>query len=321
MRKTASSRIVWLVVALSTFLVGCPGPGEKPGGSPDGSNGGETPGVSSPQPAGDDVPSAQPEEAATSTQSPGTMEAAPEELPAEPATEKTPVDASIPQVQLPEMLTATCLVGVGDRMPDAPMDVLGGEQAPLRSQFGPRLTVMLFWASDNLYACDELRDLTGDVAEPYAEDGLRVIGINVSDSAEAAAHAVAAAEAGFPNFLDPKGEYFAKVASEKLPRTYLLGPDGTILWFDLEYSLTTRRQLKRAVEAALRSVAQQPAQATEAGETKPDPVEDEAPPPETAGQGPTPLAEEPATTEGGDGEPQLVAPQADAPAPPGDEQP
>jgi peroxiredoxin len=184
-------------------------------------------------------------------------------------------DAAIPEVRLPELLQKTCLVGVGDLMPDAPLDVLGGGEQPLSSQFGRRLTLMFFWEADDLYAQDELRDLTGDVVEAFGEQGVRVIGINVGDSAEKAAAAVEGAEANFPNFLDPKGEYFAKVANERLPRTYLLDPQGRILWFDLEYSPTTRRQLKQALGAALR---QEPG-AKPPGEPAPELGRPEAPTP------------------------------------------
>jgi hypothetical protein len=244
MRPIIPSWITCLFVVLLALCIGCPGPGDEPNGGPETPNGDpaappETPGNGNPAtPTGN------------GNDQPGTPENGNPEEPAE---------ATIPEVQLPEMLAATCLVGVGDKMPDAPMDVLGGEQAALRSQFGPRLTVMLFWTSSNLYACDELADLTGDVAEPYEGDGVRVIGINVGDSAEDAAKAVAEAGPGFPNFLDPKGEYFAKVATERLPRTYLLSPDGTILWFDLEYSPTTRRQLTRAIDAVLGGAEASPA--------------------------------------------------------------
>jgi len=236
MRPITPSWITFCLFGLLALCVGCPGPADQPNGNSGPPNGEP---LAPPETPGEQGPGVMPENGG---EQPGTPENGEPEEPAE---------ASIPEVRLPEMLAATCLVGVGDKMPDTPLDILGGEQAPLRSQFGPQLTVMLFWTSDNLYARDELADLTGDVAEPYADEGVRVIGINVGDSPEEAAKAVAEAEAGFPNFLDPKGEYFAKVATERLPRTYLLNPEGTILWFDLEYSPTTRRQLGRAIDAAL----------------------------------------------------------------------
>ena len=63
-----------------------------------------------------------------------------------------------------------------------------------------------------------------------------------------------AAGVDFTNWLDADGNAFAQVGSQKLPRTYLLDPTGKILWFDIEYSLGTRRELNQA----LRAVAGEP---------------------------------------------------------------
>jgi hypothetical protein len=38
-----------------------------------------------------------------------------------------------------------------------------------------------------------------------------------------------------------------------LPRTYLLDSSGKILWFDLEYSRSTRRELNQAIRYVLKS--------------------------------------------------------------------
>jgi hypothetical protein len=51
--------------------------------------------------------------------------------------------------------------------------------------------------------------------------------------------------------MDPKNEYFAKVAREKVLRTYLLDADGKILWFDVEYSRSTHRDLLQGIDVAL----------------------------------------------------------------------
>jgi len=51
--------------------------------------------------------------------------------------------------------------------------------------------------------------------------------------------------------LDADGSAMAKVGLEKLPRTYLLDAQGKILWFDIEYSRSTRRELLEAVRFVL----------------------------------------------------------------------
>ena len=44
------------------------------------------------------------------------------------------------------------------------------------------------------------------------------------------------AKVGFPILMDPSGDYFSQVATERLPRIYVLDRDGKIAWFDVDYS-------------------------------------------------------------------------------------
>ena len=66
--------------------------------------------------------------------------------------------------------------------------------------------------------------------------------------------ATAAAKANasfFPVLLDPQGAYFAKIAQSKLPRMYLLDSEGKIVWFDLEYSRSSKRELHQIIRLKL----------------------------------------------------------------------
>lgn len=175
----------------------------------------------------------------------------------QPTTEKPPKPAeppkplTMPKVTLTQQQKEACLVQVGDRMPEAELAGLDGKRQPLRALYGPKLTVVLFWKSDNLYATQALENLQSDVAEPYRAKGVRVVGISVGDSPEAAKKAVEEGKVQYPNLLDPDASYTSKVAKEKLPRVYLVDGAGKILYFDVEYSSTTQRQLATAIKVAL----------------------------------------------------------------------
>jgi peroxiredoxin len=162
-----------------------------------------------------------------------------------------PPAPKFPEVNLPAALAKTCLVKVGDSMPDAELTNLEGKGVALRSSLGKKLTVVLFWQSENMYSTQALGRLEEDVAKPFAEKGVRAIGVSVKDSPEAARKAIEEAGAKYVNLLDPKGVHFAKVATEKIPRVYLLDAAGKILWFDTEYSSSTQRDLERAIKDKL----------------------------------------------------------------------
>jgi peroxiredoxin len=132
-------------------------------------------------------------------------------------------------------------------MPEIQLEQVGGGERKLTDLLGEKATVVVFWKADRQMARQELADLGPDVLEPYGEAGLAVVVIAVGETPRQAQEASQATGAGFPMLLDPNGEAFAKVGTAKLPRTYMLDPRGKILWFDIEYSLATRRELHQAL--------------------------------------------------------------------------
>jgi len=154
----------------------------------------------------------------------------------------------MPQVKLTEALEATCLVKVDDLLPEGTLADLGGRALDVRTKLSPKLTVLCFWKGDDLYALEQLEK---HVAGPYARKGVGVVGINQKDWPSVVRRKLQAAEVTFPCLLDPRGAYFAKIATEGLPRIYLVDGQGKILWFDTEYSRGSERDLLQAIEYVL----------------------------------------------------------------------
>jgi len=159
-----------------------------------------------------------------------------------------PPKPTMPQVKLTEALETTCLVKVDDLLPEGTLADLGGRALDMRTKLGSKLTVLCFWKSDDVYALEQLEK---HVVGPYAPKGVGVVGINQKDSPGVVRQKLRAAEATFPCLLDPRGAYFAKIATEGLPRIYLVDGQGKILWFDTEYSRGTERDLLQAIEYVL----------------------------------------------------------------------
>lgn len=134
-------------------------------------------------------------------------------------------------------------------MPAISLPKLGAAgKAKLADLFGKKATVVVFWKGDRRMTQQQLADLGPDVVEPFGKSGVAVVGVAV-DSAKDAQATFKKAGAAFPNLLDADGKAFAQVGSGRLPRTYLVDPTGKILWFDIEYSLATRRELHQALRA------------------------------------------------------------------------
>jgi peroxiredoxin len=171
--------------------------------------------------------------------------------PPKDATQIEPAKLTMPKVVLSDAHGKTCLVKVGDALPDGQLKDLKGKPQSLASLFGKKLTVVLFWQNSSPYGVEALADLQPDVAEPYAAKDVKVIAIDEGDTAEAVAAIVKRLGVTVPVLLDGKGELLAKIATRRLPRTYLVDDQGKILWFDIEYSNTTRRDLHDAIRVVL----------------------------------------------------------------------
>jgi peroxiredoxin len=169
------------------------------------------------------------------------------------AVQVEPAKLAMPKVVLSDAHAKTCLVKVGDSIPDLALNDLGGDAQSINSFLGKKLTVIVFWRSDDSYSLEELRDLGPDVDEPYGKKGVAVLAIDEERRAEPVEVGKLVKKLGFsaPVLLDSDGQLLAKVSTRRLPRTYLVDDQGKILWFDLEYSNTTRRDLRDAIRVSL----------------------------------------------------------------------
>ena len=162
-----------------------------------------------------------------------------------------PPEPTIPDVALTEKDADASLVKVGDAMPGDTLQDLNGKHVELHSLLGEKLSVICFWNASQTSSLQAVQELEKYVAAPYAAKGVAVIGINVGDAPQVAAEKAALADAKFPILLDPGSAYFKKVATKTLPRVYLLDADGKVLWFDIEYSRSMRRDLLQGIDVAL----------------------------------------------------------------------
>ncbi len=141
-------------------------------------------------------------------------------------------------------------VGVGEALPELSLAAAGTEQAkPLAERYGTAGTVVVWFGELDRQAKTLLRDLTPDVIDAYGKRNLKVVVIAVGNEPDAKA----IEELGYTGevLVDGAGEAFATIGRESLPRVYLLDAKGQIVWFDIEYSQSTRRELARSLKQLL----------------------------------------------------------------------
>lgn len=152
-------------------------------------------------------------------------------------------ESKIPRVMLSAGHAKLCSMQVGDSFPAITLPKLGGGPTDLATLRGKQATVVLFWHPDRWMARTALIDMQRDIANQFNAQQVAVIGIAVQQPQGAVQAALNEAQAAFPQLMDTDGKAFATVGTHALPRLYVLDPTGKIVWFDIEYSEGTRREL------------------------------------------------------------------------------
>jgi hypothetical protein len=163
-----------------------------------------------------------------------------------------PAEVYPPSIAMSAAHAATCLVSVGDRMPAIDLNTIDVQIKRLEDLYGERLTVVVFWTSQNPMAREQFTRLTRDIVDPFSKYGVNTVAVNLGDDGLTVGDLCNGEAAKFECMFDLTGNAFAKVATRTLPRTYLLDSSGRILWLDMEYSQTTRRELQNAILFYLR---------------------------------------------------------------------
>ncbi len=203
------------------------------------------------QPAVATTPVETTEMSPTDPESPATLPEGPDA----PLPLEEPINSgeTMPEVFFTEQHAAWSKVHVGDQFPKLELADLDGEPQPFGDLLGEKLTIVFFWQSALSTSTEALADLQSRFLKEFGDQGVAVVGVNVGDEPRLAQELAKQASATFAHLSDQQRKAFDQVATQKLPRVYLLDPAGTVLWFDIEYSRTTRQQLLSAIRFALKS--------------------------------------------------------------------
>ena len=147
------------------------------------------------------------------------------------------VAVGIPKVGLSAEHKQLCKVGVADALPTLTTD---GKAVPFVSPPQRVATVLAFVGHDGWMSRQLLKDLGPDVTKKFGGKGVEVIATFVSRQPPK--------NLKFKTQTDPQGKRFALLGSGGLPRVYILDSKGKIVWFDIEYSATTRREIRQTLQ-------------------------------------------------------------------------
>lgn len=144
-------------------------------------------------------------------------------------------------------------VAVGEPAPDYAAATLGGDSVRVGPDAGAPLTLVNVWATWCGPCRDELPELEA-IHRAYGGRGLRVVGVSVDhDDAGAVADFARTEGVTFTIAHDPDGRVRDTFMSLGVPESYLIGPDGTLLWRGIGAIPKGGTALRAAIDAALAS--------------------------------------------------------------------
>ncbi len=151
------------------------------------------------------------------------------------ATPPTP-PAGVPPVLMSDHHEAMCDVAVGDQFPSVDGMTLGHSA-----------TVVAVVQTNGWMSRQLVDDLPGDAAACGATRNVAAVLIDARDEKHSPDGAV--------QRIPVSAGDLAKFGTGRWPRVYLLDAQGRVVWFDIEWGISSRRDLRHALEATLASLA------------------------------------------------------------------
>lgn len=145
------------------------------------------------------------------------------------------------------------LTQVGERMPEFTVKEVSGKTFSMAKERG-KVVVVNFWATWCPPCRVEMPRLEKEIWDKYEgnPDFVMVAIARQQTQAKIAAFAREHPEFTYPLAYDPQRKVYAKFAAAGIPRSYVVGRDGKILFQSLGYEQGEVAKLNAAVQKALR---------------------------------------------------------------------
>ena len=148
-----------------------------------------------------------------------------------------------PQVELSEQQKKACLKQVGDKLDDITIKDVTNRDVQLREVLSDRLTVLILWSEKSVAGYEQFRRIPVDVLAKFAPHRIKVVAANVGGTVQETQRLTGKAANKVLSLADRDAALFKQFATTGVPRTYVLDAEGRVVWFDIEYSESTRRAL------------------------------------------------------------------------------
>lgn len=163
--------------------------------------------------------------------------------------EATATDSSVPTAQ--DDIEATTLIHAGDMAPDFTVEMLDGSKVTL-SELRGKVVLVGFWATWCPPCRQELSHIQKDVIDRFAGKDLVVLPISRGEKRKTVEEYIAKMGYTFPIGLDGDQSIYRKYASNYIPRSFVVGRDGKVVYVAVGYDEQIAKEIDAAISEALK---------------------------------------------------------------------
>lgn len=159
---------------------------------------------------------------------------------------EAPVDA---EQSIEDEVAATTLIHAGDVAPDFTVEMLDGSNVTLSALQG-KPTLLIFWATWCPPCREELSHLQESVIDIYG-DAINVLPVSRGEKREVVEEYITKMGYTFAIGLDGEQTAYNNYATNYIPRCFVIGKDGVVLYSGVGYDETVAAEVKSAIDNAL----------------------------------------------------------------------
>lgn len=163
--------------------------------------------------------------------------------------EVTATNSSVPTAQ--DDIEATTLIHAGDIAPDFTVEMLDGSKVTL-SELRGKVVLVGFWATWCPPCRLELSHMQKDVIDRFAGKDLVVLPISRGEKRKTVEDYIAKMGYTFPIGLDGDQSIYKKYASNYIPRSFVVGRDGKVVYVAVGYDEQIAKEIDTAISEALK---------------------------------------------------------------------
>jgi peroxiredoxin len=146
---------------------------------------------------------------------------------------------------------ATTLIHVGDVAPDFSVEMLDGRTIKL-SEYRGKVVMLCFWATWCPPCRQELAHLQEGVIDLFAGKEFVVLPISRGEKRDVVEKFIADSGYKFAVGLDPERAIYDLYASNFVPRTFIIGKDGKVVYRVAGYDEKSAEEVNAAIAKALK---------------------------------------------------------------------